>query len=216
VVAGEEYIGTCSDVWALGVILFAMVCGYLPYEDPNIGLLYEKIMSADYTAPNFISPQCRDLLQCIFETDPKFRYTIEQIRRHPWTSDSRVPLPTTFDLDSSKSKMEDKVFEHLAEIGMEKDDVKQRLDDGVHDYVTTAYYLFLKRMQSMAEDSWLEAQMNDDNDEDGEEEEANTSASASVSTSTQQAQTQSGSSSARGPNQNRRVSDRTKGSASSR
>ncbi len=47
-IAGKKYHGTIVDVWSCGVILFAMICGYLPFEDPNTSSLYKKILSADY------------------------------------------------------------------------------------------------------------------------------------------------------------------------
>lgn len=50
-IAGKRYNGLMSDVWSCGVILFAMVCGYLPFEDPNTNLLYKKILGADYSIP---------------------------------------------------------------------------------------------------------------------------------------------------------------------
>ena len=47
-IAGKRYAGLPADIWSCGVILFAMVCGYLPFEDPNTNVLYKKIMNADY------------------------------------------------------------------------------------------------------------------------------------------------------------------------
>jgi 5'-AMP-activated protein kinase, catalytic alpha subunit len=47
-IAGKKYHGTNVDIWSCGVILFALVCGYLPFEDPNTSNLYKKILSADY------------------------------------------------------------------------------------------------------------------------------------------------------------------------
>ena len=85
-IAGKRYNGTNVDIWSCGVILFALICGYLPFEDPNTSALYKKILSADYQVPKFVSEEAKDLISCILNTDPQKRYTIEQIREHPWFS----------------------------------------------------------------------------------------------------------------------------------
>ena len=61
-----------------------MVCGYLPFEDPNTGQLYKKILSANYQIPSFVSPECKDIIKKILDTDPRTRITIAEIREHPW------------------------------------------------------------------------------------------------------------------------------------
>lgn len=47
-IAGKRYNGLQTDLWSSGVVLYAMVCGYLPFEDPKTSNLYKKILSADY------------------------------------------------------------------------------------------------------------------------------------------------------------------------
>jgi 5'-AMP-activated protein kinase catalytic alpha subunit len=69
-IAGKRYHGLMADIWSCGVILYAMICGYLPFEDPNTSLLYKKILSADYSIPSFVSPDCTDLIKRILTTDP--------------------------------------------------------------------------------------------------------------------------------------------------
>lgn len=54
-IEGKLYKGPVADIWSLGVVLFAMVCGYLPFEDSNTNMLYKKILSADYKLPPFLS-----------------------------------------------------------------------------------------------------------------------------------------------------------------
>ena len=83
-IEGKRYIGTRVDIWSAGVILFAMICGFLPFEDPNTSNLYKKILSADYHIPSFVSESAKDLLNKILNTDPDKRYTIQQIRDHSW------------------------------------------------------------------------------------------------------------------------------------
>ena len=64
--------------------MFALICGYLPFEDPNTTTLYQKILKGDFTIPKFVSKEAADLLRCILCTDPEKRYKIKDIRKHPW------------------------------------------------------------------------------------------------------------------------------------
>jgi 5'-AMP-activated protein kinase catalytic alpha subunit len=47
-IAGKRYQGLEVDIWSSGVVMFAMVCGFLPFEDPNTAKLYKKILGAQY------------------------------------------------------------------------------------------------------------------------------------------------------------------------
>jgi 5'-AMP-activated protein kinase catalytic alpha subunit len=54
-IQGKAYRGLPADLWSCGVVLFVMICGYLPFEDNNTTNLYKKILSANYNIPKFIS-----------------------------------------------------------------------------------------------------------------------------------------------------------------
>lgn len=58
-ISGKKYLPLGSDIWSCGIILFAMICGYLPFEDPNTPALYKKITSGDFNIPKFVSPSAR-------------------------------------------------------------------------------------------------------------------------------------------------------------
>ena len=75
-IAGKRYQGLNADIWSCGVILFAMICGYLPFEDPNTSCLYKKITAGDYTIPKFVSPFARELITRLLTTDPERRIKI--------------------------------------------------------------------------------------------------------------------------------------------
>ncbi|GAA5930912.1 uncharacterized protein JCM15063_002493 [Sporobolomyces koalae] len=91
VVQDGRYIGTAVDVWSCGVILYAMLAGYLPYDDDpanpegdNINLLYKYILNTPLVFPEWITDEPRELLLCMLVADPDQRYTIEEVTRHSW------------------------------------------------------------------------------------------------------------------------------------
>ena len=83
-VAGKKYEPSGVDIWSSGIILYAMLCGYLPFEDPDTATLYQKILSGEFEVPDFMSPLTEEFLHHILNTDPEKRFTIDQIREHEW------------------------------------------------------------------------------------------------------------------------------------
>ncbi|WVQ94411.1 hypothetical protein IAU59_001490 [Kwoniella sp. CBS 9459] len=91
VVSEGLYVGSAVDIWSCGVILYAMLSGYLPYDDDpqnpdgdNINLLYKYIMSTKLNFPDHMTPLAKSLLQIMLVPLPEHRCTISQIMQHPW------------------------------------------------------------------------------------------------------------------------------------
>ena len=79
-----KYKGLDIDIWSSGVILYAMVCGYLPFEDDDTTILYDKIINGNFEIPKFISEGSTDLICKVLETDASKRYKISDIKNHFW------------------------------------------------------------------------------------------------------------------------------------
>ena len=83
-IAGKKYGGEKVDVWSCGVILYALICGYLPFEDQVTANLYKKIMHGVYEVPEWISDEVKEVMAGILTVEPEKRWKIEEVKRHKW------------------------------------------------------------------------------------------------------------------------------------
>ena len=83
-VGGNKYNGFKIDIWSSGIILYAMLCGYLPFEDKDNDALFEKILECKLIFPKYITNIAKDLMEKILVTDPNKRINIPEIKKHPF------------------------------------------------------------------------------------------------------------------------------------
>ena len=95
IILQKEYDGKKSDIWALGVILYTMVTGSLPWKETNTKALFQQIIDADYIVPKTVSPQIASLIEKMMNINPSERPTTEEILTHSWFDHIERPILLT-------------------------------------------------------------------------------------------------------------------------
>ncbi|CAD8081073.1 unnamed protein product [Paramecium sonneborni] len=146
-IQGNKYNSLLVDIWSCGVILFASICGYLPFEDVNTSALYKKILNGEYQIPNFVSPEGTSFLKGILNINPEKRFNLEQIKCHPWFKLYRRshPIPPGIVIGFHRIPIDNNIVIQLKEKGFNEDYVKICLDANKQNNVTTSYFLLIKR-----------------------------------------------------------------------
>jgi len=159
VIQRKHYAGPEVDVWSCGVILYAMLCGILPFDDENISSLYQKITDGIYTLPSHLSPQARDLITQILKADPLRRITIPGIRSHPWFQ-QQLPRYLALDLPHYVQQLkciDDEVAATVEKIGFDRKWLIECLQRREQTKATVTYYLLLDSQRSHNPDDYLDS-----------------------------------------------------------
>ncbi|XP_005271539.2 serine/threonine-protein kinase SIK3 isoform X2 [Homo sapiens] len=81
---GKEYDGPKVDIWSLGVVLYVLVCGALPFDGSTLQNLRARVLSGKFRIPFFMSTECEHLIRHMLVLDPNKRLSMEQICKHKW------------------------------------------------------------------------------------------------------------------------------------
>uniref|UniRef100_A0A9I9DQS5 transketolase n=1 Tax=Cucumis melo TaxID=3656 RepID=A0A9I9DQS5_CUCME len=145
VISGKLYAGPEVDVWSCGVILYALLCGTLPFDDENIPNLFKKIKGGIYTLPSHLSSGARELIPSMLVVDPMKRITIPEIRQHPWFQAHlprylAVPPPDTM---QQAKKIDEDILQEVVKMGFDRNQLVESLRNRIQNEATVAYYLLL-------------------------------------------------------------------------
>ena len=91
-----EYRGPPADIWALGVLLYALLNGRFPFKGRTDEELYAWINECDYAIYRHMSRNVKDLLDRMLDTDPERRITADEILEHKWIADNEKLISNFF------------------------------------------------------------------------------------------------------------------------
>ncbi|KAL5018480.1 hypothetical protein ScPMuIL_004202, partial [Solemya velum] len=143
-VSGKEYLGAEADLWSMGVLLYALLCGYLPFDDEKIPQLYRKIQSGRYETPSWLSEESKELISCMLKVDPARRATVQDLLRNPWLQ-KELNVPVEWQSRYKRKLDDDCVTELAVHYGKSKERMEKLLLEWKFDYLTATYFLLLEK-----------------------------------------------------------------------
>lgn len=91
ILANRGYNGAAADIWSCGVILYVILTGYLPFDDRNLAVLYQKITRGDVQIPKWLSSGAQRIIKRILDPNPLTRISMPEIKADPWFRQGYIP-----------------------------------------------------------------------------------------------------------------------------
>ena len=142
---GLQYNGETSDIWSCGIILYAMLCGTLPFSESKEEIIVKKIKAHDYIIPDYLSKEAHDMLYHILKINPEERFTIEKIKQHPWFNIVQPHLMKGISLNKIKIPIDENILNLVQDFGFDKEECRKLLLNNKFCSLTSIYYLCLKK-----------------------------------------------------------------------
>nr|XP_057945999.1 MAP/microtubule affinity-regulating kinase 3a isoform X8 [Doryrhamphus excisus] len=146
---GKKYDGPEVDVWSLGVILYTLVSGSLPFDGQNLKELRERVLRGKYRIPFYMSTDCENLLKRFLVLNPAKRGTLEQIMKDRW-------INAGFEEDELKPYVEpelditdQKRIDVMVGMGYNLDEIQDSLAKMKYDEITATYLLLGRKASEL-------------------------------------------------------------------
>ncbi|XP_054147387.1 serine/threonine-protein kinase SIK3 isoform X1 [Melozone crissalis] len=152
---GKEYDGPKVDIWSLGVVLYVLVCGALPFDGSTLQNLRARVLSGKFRIPFFMSTECEHLIRHMLVLDPSKRLSMEQICKHKWMKlgeadaefDRLIAECQHLKTERQLEPLNEDVLLAMADMGLDKERTVQSLRADAYDHYSAIYSLLCDRLK---------------------------------------------------------------------
>ncbi|XP_029980099.1 serine/threonine-protein kinase SIK1 [Sphaeramia orbicularis] len=149
---GKEYEGPQLDIWSLGVVLYVLVCGSLPFDGPSLPALRQRVTEGRFRIPFFMSQDCENLIRKMLVVDPAKRITVAQIKQHRWmladpTAAHQTLSHSLTEYNSNLGDYSEPVLGIMNTLGIDRQRTIESLQSSSYNHFSAIYYLLLERVR---------------------------------------------------------------------
>ena len=146
VLDGNEYHGMLADVWSSGIVLFGMTSGYLPFCDQDDEVNKKHVLEGKIDLPDFFSPMLKDLLKHMLDINPITRYTLQDIREHPWFNMIDSNLIPGIIIGYNLIPVDENILNLCVAYNSDRDKIENSVKNNKYDDGSALYYLLVKKI----------------------------------------------------------------------
>ena len=145
----KEYHGMLADVWSSGIVLYGMLSGYLPFCEKDDEINKQLVIKGDIEIPEFFSPLAKDLIMHMLDINPLTRYTLDEIREHPWFNLMDFKLIPGIIIGFNKIPIDEYIINLCASYyNRDKEKVRESVINNKFDPDSTLYYLLVRKYKN--------------------------------------------------------------------
>ncbi|XP_063063412.1 serine/threonine-protein kinase SIK2 isoform X2 [Engraulis encrasicolus] len=156
---GQQYEGPQLDIWSMGVVLYVLVCGALPFDGPSLPVLRQRVLEGRFRIPYFMTEDCEHLIRRMLVLDPSKRLTVAQIKEHRWMAlDVPVQRPMLYQqgvlergvegVDGGLAEYSEQVLRLMHSLGIDQHKTLESLQNKSYNHFAAIYFLLVERLKA--------------------------------------------------------------------
>ncbi|KAF5891128.1 serine/threonine-protein kinase SIK2, partial [Clarias magur] len=156
---GQKYEGPQLDIWSMGVVLYVLVCGALPFDGPSLPVLRQRVLEGRFRIPYFMSEDCEHLIRRMLVLDPAKRLALNQIRQHRWMV-QELPSPKPHLNQQAVGEHSEQVLRLMHNLGIDQHKTVESLQNKSYNHFAAIYFLLVERLKAHRSSFPVEQRLN--------------------------------------------------------